>query len=331
MNVSDQVLAELGISQGAEQVYRELLASPGASTADLRSLTGYGQRRLARALSELEDKAMITRRSGAMARFQPVPPEIVVEVLVRAREEALRKARHDAKRLTALHHVPAAQQQVTELVEIVIGREAYGERWKQLQIVSRKTLDVFVRPPFTQQQPEDSESLQEALLTHVTLRGIYDEEALEVPGILEHARRMAALGEDGRVVSVLPMKLALSDRRTALIPFVQSDPNRAVDAGLVVHECALLDALVTLWDIYWERGAELRFDGQAPPGKARGAEEDAVLTLMMSGMKDEAIAARLGVSVQTVRRRITEVQRRLGVSTRFQVGLALGQQGWPVQ
>jgi hypothetical protein len=166
------------------------------------------------------------------------------------------------------------------------------------------------------------------LLTHVTLRGIYAEEALEVPGILEHARRMAALGEEARVVSVLPMKLALSDRRTALIPFVQFDPIRTVEAGLVVHECALLDALVTLWDIYWERGAELRFDGQRSSGTPRGAEEDAVLTLMMSGMKDEAIAARLGVSVQTVRRRITEVQRRLGVSTRFQVGLALGQQGW---
>jgi DNA-binding NarL/FixJ family response regulator len=53
------------------------------------------------------------------------------------------------------------------------------------------------------------------------------------------------------------------------------------------------------------------------------------VTLLAAGLKDDAIARRLGVSTNTVRRRITALSQRLGVSTRFQIGLALGRQGWP--
>ncbi|MEU5948923.1 LuxR C-terminal-related transcriptional regulator [Micromonospora sp. NPDC047465] len=332
MRGNERMLGEVGVGDSAEKVYRSLLANPGASVTELRALTGFGQRRLRGALSELESKAMVTRRSGSPARYQSVPPDVVVEVLVRSREEALHQVRLDAKRLAALHRVPAEQERVTELIEVVTSREAYAERWKQLQLSARRSLDVFVLPPFAQQRPDDSEPLQERLLARgVPSRAIYDEEALKQPGVLEHAQRMVALGEEARVVKGLPMKLSMSDRRTALVPFVQSDPIKAVDAGLVVHECALLDALVALWDIYWERGVQLRFNGQDPSARSRTADEDTVLTLMASGMKDEAIAARLGVSAQTVRRRIAEIQRRLGVSTRFQAGVALGRQGWPVR
>jgi DNA-binding NarL/FixJ family response regulator len=43
-------------------------------------------------------------------------------------------------------------------------------------------------------------------------------------------------------------------------------------------------------------------------------------------MKDEAIARDLGVSTATVRRRINQVMARLGVTTRFQVGMAIGRE-----
>lgn len=52
----------------------------------------------------------------------------------------------------------------------------------------------------------------------MTSRVIYDEDALRHPGILEHVQRMTELGEHARVVTRLPLKLALFDRRTALVP-----------------------------------------------------------------------------------------------------------------
>lgn len=324
------ILGEVGISPDAEDVYQFLLGQPGATSEDIATGCDLTRVQIRTALAELERKAMVSRRSGSSSEYQPAPPDMVVEALISAREEALHKTRLDARELRSLQRVSPEQTQVTELVEVLTSREAYAERWAQLQGSTRKSLEVFVRPPFAQLQVEDSEQPQTALLgRHVASRGIYDEAALQHPGVLEHAVRMAALGEHARVVSELPMKLSLADRSTALVPFVQSDPAATVDAGLVVHKSTLLDALIALFELYWERGTELRLTGpNEVPGSRETADEDTVLTLMAAGYKDDAIASQLGVSTPTVRRRINAVQQRLKVTTRFQVGLALGRDGW---
>jgi Sugar-specific transcriptional regulator TrmB/Bacterial regulatory proteins, luxR family len=325
-----KVLGALGVGTAAEDVYRALLVNPGSSAAELGQAAGLGHNRVRSALAELERKAMITRRAGTPARFQPAPPDIVVEALISAREDELNKARLDARQLTTLLRTPPEQLHVTELVEILTSRQAVAERWMQLQQASRESLEVFAKPPLAQSAPEEHESLQASLHRHgATMRAVYDGEALRHPGTLEHIRRMASLGEQARVVSELPLKLALFDRRTALVPLTQGDAGSTVDSGLIVHHSALLDALVVLFEIYWHRGTEVSPDGGPSAARQDGAPPETVLTLLAGGLKDEAIASELGVSAHTVRRRIAAITERLGVTTRFQAGLALGRQGWP--
>ncbi|MGH3385166.1 MAG: helix-turn-helix transcriptional regulator [Nocardioidaceae bacterium] len=325
---NNRVLGALGVSSDEEHLYRVLLTCPGSTTAELRELSAVGDRRLRAVLAELEGKALITRRGGTPARFQPAPPDIVVEALISAREEELSQARLDVPQLMGLLRTPPTQLRATELVEILTSREAVVERWMQLQRATRGSLEGFMRPPVAQPRVDDDESLQAALFDHgVTSRVIYDQDALRHPGILEHVRRMTELGEHARVVTRLPLKLALFDRRTALVP-THMDAEGGTDAGLVVHNCALLDALVVLFDIYWERGTDVQLDHHATDTSPGTADENTVLTLLAAGLKDEAMAHQLGVSPQTVRRRITAIHRRLGVTSRFQAGLALGRQGW---
>lgn len=277
------------------------------------------------ALAELELKAMITERSGPRPGFQPAPPSIVVDALVSAREGELNRARLDARELEKLLRTPPEQLNVTELVEILTSREALAARWTQLQRVTRESLETFARPPLAQQALDEHEPLQGSLGRHgVRMRVVYDADALRYPGTLDHIRRMAELGEQARVASQLPLKLALFDRRVALVPLTQNDPDSTVDAGLVVNRSALLDALIALFEIHWHSGTPMNLGEEASADGHTMASEDAVLTLLASGLKDEAIAHELGVSHHTVRRRIASALERLGVTTRFQAGLALG-------
>lgn len=325
MSAERRVLGEVGVGSDAEDVYRILLANPGLSTSELSNYTDFGPTRLRSILTELERLAMVTRLSGTPVRFQPAPPEAVVEALISSREEALRRTRLDARELLSLRRLHADQVKITEIVEILTNREGYAQRWTQVQTTTRHSLEVFVRPPFTRPLTPDDEAHQSEMVQRGVLsRGLYDQESLTYPGILEHMWRMVEVGERVRVVSELPMKLVLSDRKLGLVPFIQEDPEHTVDAGLAVHRSALLDALIALFDIYWGRGIDVH-PGEVPNSSHDGkATEDEVLALMSSGFKDEAIARQLGVSTQTVRRRISAVQRRHGVTTRFQAGLALG-------
>lgn len=317
------VLSPLGVGEDEENVYRALLAQPASTVAELRARLGLGEHRLRRCLAELERKAIVTRRAGVPSRFQPVPPDIVVDALISTREDELSQVRLRAHELTTLLRQPAEQLQTADLVEVLATREAAAERFAQLQRVTRERLEAMVRPPWGRLAMGDDEESQRSLLARgVVVMGIYDEDALRQPGILDHLQRMAARGEQARVVNRLPLKLALFDRRVALVPLTRLEPTGRVDAGLVVHRSALLDALIALFDLYWRRGAPIPQEHPAPPADP-AAGEDEILTLLAAGLKDAAIAHRLGVSTSTVRRRITALLERLGATTRFQAGLAL--------
>jgi DNA-binding NarL/FixJ family response regulator len=57
-------------------------------------------------------------------------------------------------------------------------------------------------------------------------------------------------------------------------------------------------------------------------------DERALIAMLASGLKDEAIARQLDVHVATVRRRITALVERLDATTRFQAGLQAARRGW---
>jgi DNA-binding CsgD family transcriptional regulator len=326
-----QLLSALGVDADNEHVYRLLLASPGASVNELRESSGYGVQRLRKVLRTLEQTAMVTRRSGTPVRYHAAPPALVVEALISAREGELKQARLDARQLTSvLTQAPKGRLDVTEVVEILTSPEAVNERYLQLQLAARSKVEVFARLPLAQTATDEHEPIQASLSSRgVVMRAIYDAEVLHHPGILAHIRRVTALGEQSRTVSRLPLKLALFDRTSGLVLLTQLGREETVSSGLLVHQSALLDALTDLFEIYWKRATPLNLAEQTTNRRPPVADEQAVLTLLAAGLKDESIARQLTVSTYTVRRRIAAVIERFGVINRFQAGLLLGQRGWP--
>jgi DNA-binding NarL/FixJ family response regulator len=63
---------------------------------------------------------------------------------------------------------------------------------------------------------------------------------------------------------------------------------------------------------------------------ASGLEGQArqVLTLLAAGLKDEAIARRLGTTTRTVRRLVQEAMTALDARSRFNVGVEASRRGW---
>ncbi|MFJ9712968.1 hypothetical protein [Streptomyces sp. NPDC101234] len=64
-------------------------------------------------------------------------------------------------------------------------------------------------------------------------------------------------------------------------------------------------------------------------GDELGDEDRSLLALMAAGLKDEAIARRLGWSPRAMRRRVSALLTRLGATNRFQAGAIAARRGWP--
>src|SRR3954471_20264365 len=69
----------------------------------------------------------------------------------------------------------------------------------------------------------------------------------------------------------------------------------------------------------------------APAATDLGSRERVLLSLLSAGSTDESAAARLGVSVRTVRRMVAGLMHRLGARSRFQAGAKAADRGWLVE
>ena len=114
------------------------------------------------------------------------------------------------------------------------------------------------------------------------------------------------------------MKLAIGDERIALLPLTAGG---TVDSALIVRAPVVVSALRQLFELLWRQATPLT--GWQPETRLDPTEEldDELLALFATGLKDEAVARELGVSVRTLGRRTARLLRALGVRNRFQAGI----------
>ena len=204
------------------------------------------------------------------------------------------------------------QHRPENLVEVIVGQEAIAARFAQLLNGTGQQLLVLDRPPYAS-QPGDSDPKVRGLLGDgVVVHGIYSPASLDIPGGVDEAYSAADAGETSRVHPQVPMKLAVFDGKIALLPLAV---DQLVDSALVVHPCALLDALIEMFWLLWDQAVPVVPSAKADPTDAR------LMTLLAAGFKDDAIARQLALSSRTVGRRVAELMETLGARTRFQAGI----------
>lgn len=327
------VLGAVGLSDFDERLYRLLLRRPGLRPAEAAVALETGPARVRAGLARLADAGLL-RRTGP-GRYEAVPPEAAIEWLVDRRrletEARLAAVRTVVSDFAQLYHSGRMGSGPAGVLEVLAGEEAVKRVITELQRTVGVELLGFDRPPYVG-RPDDShdtneselEGTRQLLARGVDIRVVYCAESLDRPGRLETLIRLAEEGERSRFVAHLPFKLRIADRRIGLFPLVDG----VYDNIALLHPSRLLDALVELFDVYWERGRPLAGLPQAA-AQERPAEADLlVLRLLNAGLKDEAIGRHLGVSPRTATRKIAAVVESLGVTSRFQAGAEAAARGW---
>ena len=137
---------------------------------------------------------------------------------------------------------------------------------------------------------------------------------------------MLRLGHQVRTHDSLPQPCTILDETTAVIP-AGTDSTRG--SAYVLHGRGLVAPVQALFDELWAGGRP--FVEEDCDGTDKAVSEDRmreVVTLLARGLKDDAIARRLGVSVRTVRRLISATIEDLQADSRFQAGVVAVQRGW---
>ena len=136
------------------------------------------------------------------------------------------------------------------------------------------------------------------------------------PAAVLRLGRLVAAGAEIRTVARVPTDVTVVDQAVALLVHDRSGADVAM-VGLP----GVVDTVVALFERLWAAGLPLtRAD------ELCGRERE-LLALLSAGCTDESAAARLGVSVRTVRRMMSTIMARLGARSRFQAGLRAADRG----
>jgi DNA-binding CsgD family transcriptional regulator len=302
----ERMLEPFGLGAEEEELYLWLLEHPRQDPCATAEPV----------LDELKCRGLVIREPDGS--WSAMPPDIAVEMLSRAREFELHRARRVAGPLMDMYRVWPAPQD--DRLEMVVGAEAIQARGERIVASARWELCGFDKPPYV---AKDLNRELAALRRGVAVRAVYEREALT--GRLADIDRLVAAGEQARVLPSVPFKLLVADQRWGLVPVHRGDETgRAV----LVRSSPLLDALQAMFDVYWLRALALRCaEDDAEPEPTVEPVDRALLTLLAAGITDQAIARHLGLGLRTVQRRISALMRQLGAETRFQAGLQAARRG----
>lgn len=320
----EQPLRSLGVSEPEEQLYRWLLGHPGVSAHQISEAIPLHLRKTRHLLNALESIGFVTHTPEHPRRYTPTAPGIAVEALVRSRRDILDRA---------LGVIPELREQVVsdtrnheKEVELITSRAAQRQVYEQLPETAQEEIIFLMRPPMLISRldiasEEDRPSQRRAQERGVRFRGIVDTAYLELPGALRSTREDVKAGEKVRAVSYLPFKMVMADRRTAFIPLNLEQPD---SPSLLLRSSALLDALYSLFEVYWKSAASVSFtrtdELEIEKSTSPQPQVEDLITLLSAGLNDKAIIQELGVSQRTLLRRVSELMRHLGARTRFQAG-----------
>ena len=318
------MLESIGISRLEERVYGLVTDAQGSSPGDVAALAGISEEQGRSVLFSLEEKGLVTPSPDNPPLFLPVAPDVALRVLILRRREELERAEMGLEHFMSRFRTSLKERAPTHILELLTGREALVDRYLQMQDASETELLSFDRPPYAM-GGDPNETELAALQRGVKYRVLYDPTAFEIPGILEETRRYVEAGEEARSLPGVPMKLTIADRKIALVAISQESPE--IPGAVIIYQSTLLDALVMLFELLWERGQPF------PGGTARTPEgSDAVdsdlLGLLAAGLKDETAARQLDIGLRTVARRVHGLMEELGARTRFQAGVLAAKRGW---
>jgi sugar-specific transcriptional regulator TrmB/DNA-binding CsgD family transcriptional regulator len=326
------VFEALGVSPTQERLYVALVDEPWPTTVELQRRTGMSAREVEACLRSMETLGLVSHTTDDPPRLVAAPPEVAIEALIARQQGAVERARAGAASLMSRYLEVSHDHLSESLVEIMHGQAAVRQRFDQLLHGTTEELLVLDKPPYA--VPHDETDPQERLLANgVSVRTIYERAALERPEVVEHVGVLGERGEQARLRASLPLKLAISDRRVALVPLTPNQKH--MEASALVHPCALLDALIELFELLWLQAPPLRLHEPTPEDLSEtdaagvlSLRQRKLLDLMLTGMKDEAIAHHFGVTSRTITRWVAELMIVTGAETRFQLGWQATRRNW---
>lgn len=331
-------MISLGLTEESDSLYRAMLAKPDSGVSSLAADLGWTEAQVRQCLDELADLSLLSAPPfvSEARGLRVIRPQLALDLLlsrqyaqVARRQQELAEKRAAAAALIAgyQHEAGAPHECCGQAgVEKLIGVQAV--RRKISELADRAERETASFAPGGAQPPDNraaSRPIAQRLIDRgIRARTVYQDSIRNDPDSLELAEWHVSCGNHIRTVAALPTRMHIVDSAVALVPLDPADSSRG---AVVIHEPAAVAAFTALYEAVWATaapfGTPIRRTMEDPSSQHRE-----LLRLLAQGCTDEAAARRLGISLRTERRLISELMTQLEARSRFQLGQKAMERGY---
>lgn len=335
--VASGVFRFLGVEPVEELAYRHVLSTGSATPAEIAGALDLDEPRATALLTHLEHLGLVLPVDGTSG-YAAVDPRSALRALTDGYTLHVDRLREHIPELAAVFEDARRTADAPTLTQLVSGRSDIADWYGRLSHEVEREFLGFDRPPYVVTPTDSLEGL--AISRGVVWRSVYAAASFDVPGRLDRVRADVVMGEQARVTAAVPVKLAIVDRRLAMVSL-----NLSLDEpeALVTASPPLVEALCLMFENYWEHAQPLRqwrvgdvtneprprtHTGRGQRDRDPTPEERELLALLTAEVKDDVIARELGISVRTLGRRLRDLMDALGATSRFRAGVEAARRGW---
>ncbi|MFJ6572722.1 helix-turn-helix domain-containing protein [Streptomyces sp. NPDC091292] len=331
-------LEAAGVSDAEEAAYRILVTMDRVSAHDFASRAGLTPKEAEQTLTVLTVKGLASHSDGTPRRYRATPPDVALMPRLKQNADALDTARATATDLLEIYQDTMRRRDAGQLIEVITGADALRQHLRRIQADTRDEMLWFCKAQYVA-MPSGSNSAEfDALARGVRYRVLYEKAFFDDEGAVDNVIEGVRAGEVARAVAHLPLRLAIADRAIAICPLVPGGPHGSPEepTAALLRDSSLLAALVALFERYWDDAVPLHVDDTgAVSGTDGAAGTDALsstdrrlLSLLVAGVTDKAIASQMGLSRRTVQRHIQHLMTFAGAATRMQLAWQAARRGW---
>jgi DNA-binding CsgD family transcriptional regulator/sugar-specific transcriptional regulator TrmB len=322
------VLASAYTKHQAREFYRLVMTHPSWRAERIAVELGLSTEELHAVLDRLTELNLIRRSLEVPQTYLPVVPEVGFQKLLRQQRAEISK--QYARFLDDQADAATLMGEYREVRSKDAGHlKGMDSARHMIEQIAQRTSSEFVAfisaDSLETSSAEASESLDQMCARGVVVRCIYLDSVRKDPPVLEHSQRLTDIGVQLRTAQALPTMMFISDRISAS---VSTDPGDSSQGFLQISDRGVVTALVELFELIWSSALPFYGENDTRAIPALTDRERALLLLLAQGTTDEIAARRLGVSLRTVRRTVSTIMSRLGVRSRFEVGLRAVELNW---
>lgn len=263
---------------------------------------------------------------------QSMLPEAEFRRLMSASRTSLDRIAREAEEASAaieaatdgLVRLRQAEQSAVD-AELIVGQVRIAELLDRVPSLARREI-ISMHPGLVLPSTELADGMQRNhnLPKGVAMRTIHLTPMSRVPRGAMHLQSLVGHGVSVRLANSLPFRLIIVDQHWAMVPASAVEGEMAL---MLFRGGCMVELLTKAFEHCWLMASPMA-DSSENGGDEPTPQQRVILRAMVSGMKDEAVARELGVSIRTYRRLLAGLMEFMGVESRFQAGAKAMSMGW---